>query len=56
MFFHWALLALIFFSSLFHVNIQLPLRLVMVLLETPTISPTFETLIVFSVLPLALQM
>ena len=52
MFFHWALLALIFFPSLFHVNIQLPLRLVMVLLETPTISPTFETLIVFSVLPL----
>ena len=30
MFFHWALLALIFFPSLFHVNIQLPLRLVMV--------------------------
>jgi hypothetical protein len=37
------------------VNIQLPLRLVMVLLETPTISPTLETLIVLSVFPLASQ-
>ena len=33
-FFQWTLLALIFFPSLFQVNIQLPLRLVMVLLET----------------------
>ena len=55
-FFQFAGLALIFFPSLLQVNIQLPRRLVMVLFVTPTISPTSDTFIVFSVFPFASQM
>ena len=46
-------LELSFFPFLSHVKIQLPRRLVMVLPDTPTISPTSEAFIAFNTLPLA---